>query len=246
VAEDSGAVRLCHLGKVKEDKRALEYHPLIKNDEEKVSDSFFSLNIGLSDSDLQNMAEKWFSQCYMQLEFYHNMKFNGSEPSFSKISSEEVKTHLTENRKFGDYLLRLFESLKLEKKPKNSLIQEKKELDTNCAENLQNTQGTSEVSEQTEVSLEGVGHSILELGEKAPSQPAKGQDTKTIQYRRLAPNEPHPCDGELEGRGCSHEAKYVVGDENYYCENHFQASRADCERNGYVLTETMAAYGEAP
>lgn len=84
----------------------------------------------------------------------------------------------------------------------------------------------TEVSEQTEVKTEDVGPS------------SKGSIVQTAYFRRLAPNEPHSCDGEWNGGACPHEAKYLIGDQNYYCEDHFQASKAACERNSYSVIET--------
>lgn len=60
---------------------------------------------------------------------------------------------------------------------------------------------------------------------------------KTTYFRHLAPNEPHPCDGLDHGRFCALEAKYLMGESNYYCEAHFRSAKRDCENNGYTVTE---------
>lgn len=56
-------------------------------------------------------------------------------------------------------------------------------------------------------------------------------------YQRLAPNEPHPCDRLGQGSSCPIEAEYLMGEGNYYCEKHFQASIQHCAQNGYVVIE---------
>ncbi len=94
----------------------------------------------------------------------------------------------------------------------------------------------SEVTEETEVKIENTDQTQT-TPEKAISIKPKVTGPLKVNYRLLAPNEPHPCDGTYRGSPCPHEAKYLIGESNYYCESHFQASKADCEKNGYSVME---------
>jgi hypothetical protein len=87
-------------------------------------------------------------------------------------------------------------------------------------------------------------HTDREVNEQLEQEETKHPTIKESQdriayFRRLAPNEPHPCDGLDHGRACALLAKYEFGELNFYCENHFQASKRDCESNGYRVTENM-------
>ena len=71
---------------------------------------------------------------------------------------------------------------------------------------------------------------------------AFSEDSTVLFYRRLAPNEPKPCDGEAKGRQCSLEAEYEIlssGNEikPLYCKNHFTLTAKNCLENGYKLQE---------
>jgi hypothetical protein len=90
----------------------------------------------------------------------------------------------------------------------------------------------SEVSEQTEVNPETAHQPNM------PTTEGNSSHAKHSTYfRRLPPNEPHRCDAEGSGGSCAFLAMYQMGDENYYCEKHFLASRRYCEENDYVLIE---------
>jgi hypothetical protein len=99
-----------------------------------------------------------------------------------------------------------------------------------------------------EVGTDGTNDKTEESHQAAPGETTyaklKDADTLKAYYRRLAPNEQHPCDGELRGSPCPHEAKYLIGDSNYYCESHFQASKTDCEKNGYSVIEMQTPSSE--
>jgi hypothetical protein len=92
-------------------------------------------------------------------------------------------------------------------------------------------------TEDTEVKTENQKKETGTRDIEANPLVVKGSEAKFVNFRRLAPNEPHPCDGEGHGCPCPVEAKYLMSEGNYYCETHFLRAKSDCESNGYAVVE---------
>ena len=82
-------------------------------------------------------------------------------------------------------------------------------------------------------------------GESKPKNIDIGENDsvfKVLNYRRLAPNESKPCEGESVGQPCALLATYEIVDADNplticYCETHFSTTRKSCSENGYRLEE---------